>query len=117
MAGSIKQQEFGQHQVFFVEGYLDKELAMALLDQYKAQKQKGLCYFILDFSKTTLINSFALSYLLDMVSDCIGEDELSFYFCAIPENCYYGMSAVGLMNCITEFDSFEQAKAELIIES
>lgn len=117
MAGSIKQQEFGQNQVFFIEGYLDKEAAQNLLDLYKTQKQKGMRYFILDFSRTTLINSFALSYLLDMVSDCIGEEDLGFYFCAIPENCYYGMSAVGLMNCITEFDSFEQAKAELIIES
>lgn len=117
MSGSIKQEKAGQHLFFFIAGYLDKELAQKLLEQYRKEKQAGIRYFVLDFSRTTLINSFALSCLLDMVSDSIGDEDVGFYFCAIPENCYYGMSAVGLINCITEFESFEQAKAELIIEN
>ncbi|MGM0599272.1 MAG: STAS domain-containing protein [Candidatus Rifleibacteriota bacterium] len=115
MKNLIEQREFGEHIVFFLKGYMNKEMALRLLSQYRLQKEKGMKFFILDFSEVTLVNSSALSCLLDIVSECIGEEDTGFYFCGVQENCYYGMSAVGLMNCVTEYDSFEQAKADLLV--
>ncbi|MEW6709792.1 MAG: STAS domain-containing protein [Candidatus Riflebacteria bacterium] len=113
MAGSFEEKKSGLHQIFILKGYIEKEIAQKLLQTFKEGRKLGLRFFIFDFSEVTLINSFALSCFLDLVSEGLGESEINFYFCAIPESCYYGMSAVGLVNCVTEFSSLEQAKTEL----
>lgn len=113
MNGSIELQNYGQNLVMVLKGYIEKEAAQLILNHYNHHRQKGIKSFIIDFSRVTLINSFALSCLLDMVSENMGDAQIGFYFCGIPESCYYGISAVGLMNCATEFDTLDQAKSEL----
>lgn len=113
MTGTVSCEKFGDHLIFILNGYVEKECADLILKHYQVEKANGVHFFIFDFSQVTLINSLALGVFLDLVSDTIGDEDINFYFCAIPKSCYYGMSAVGLTNCATEFDSLDQAKKEL----
>ena len=113
MTGTVSCEKYGDHLIFILSGYVEKECAGLVLKHYQAERINGVNFFIFDFSQVTLINSQALGIFLDIVSDSIGYEDINFYFCAIPQSCYYGMMAVGLINCATEFDSLDQAKKEL----
>jgi len=99
--------------VFRFEGYVEETVGKELKARYKNEWDQGTRQYLFDFSKTTLINSIALSELLEIVSDSIGEPEVMLYISQIPEKCYWGLSSLGLLHHMTEFTSFEQAAREL----
>lgn len=113
MSGSAKHKQYGDFFVFFLEGYVEKNVSQVVLEQFRIQWEQGLRRFIFDFSKVTIINSVALSDLLEIVSEGIGDDDVCFFFCGIPDNCVFGISSVGLLNYVQDFDNLEEAKKEL----
>lgn len=113
MSGSVKFQQSGQFLIISLEGYIEKTVSQTIVEKFRSDWTNGLKYFVFDFAKVTMINSIALSNFLDIVSEGIGKDDIGFFFCEIPLNTYFGISAVGLLNYATEFESLSKAKKEL----
>ncbi|MBU1109855.1 MAG: hypothetical protein KKB51_24450 [Candidatus Riflebacteria bacterium] len=113
MVGKFTSVKEEQIYIFHLEGYVEKTVAIELKEQFKAQWQKGTRQFLFDFSKATLINSVALSEVLEIISDAIGEPDVMLYICQIPEKCYWGISSLGILNHMTEFNTFAEAAKEL----
>ena len=99
--------------IFSLEGYIEKSVSESLMTVFRKHWEGGIHHFLFDFSKVSMINSVALSAILEIISEGIGETESGFYICSIPEKCHWGLAAIGLLNYMTEFDSLEQAGKEL----
>ena len=113
MVGSLTSAKEEQIYVFHLEGYIEKVLAAEMSAQFRLQWKKGIRQYLFDFSRVTLINSVALAEILEIVSDGIGEPDVIFYICQIPEKCYWGISSLGILNHMTEFNTFAEAAKEL----
>lgn len=113
MSGLVKFKQSGQFLTISLKGYVEQAVSQAVVERFRQDWKNGCQYFVFDFAQVTMINSIALSSFLDIVSEGIGKDAIGFFFCGIPLNCYFGLSAVGLLNYVTEFDSLEAARKEL----
>ncbi|PKL49013.1 MAG: hypothetical protein CVV42_07540 [Candidatus Riflebacteria bacterium HGW-Riflebacteria-2] len=99
--------------IFSLEGYIEKSVSELFVAEFRKHWNNGMRHFLFDFTKVTIINSVALGDMLEVVSEGIGESDSGFYICAIPEKCHWGLSAIGLLNYMTEYDSLKQAAQEL----
>lgn len=113
MVGRVTSAKEEQIHVFHLEGYIEDTVGADLKEKFKREWRQGTRQYLFDFSRTTLINSMALADLLEVVSDSIGEPDVLLYICQIPEKCYWGLSALGLLNHMTEFATFAEAAKEL----
>jgi len=116
MSGSVSFKTANNILIFSLTGYVEKSVSELFIKEFRTQWQKGIRQFLFDFSKVTMINSVALGEILEMVSEGIGESNSGFYVCAVPEKCHWGLSAIGLLNYMTEYNSLDQARQELGIK-
>jgi len=113
MSGKFRHRIASNTLIFSLEGYIEKTVSEILVKDFKKHWRNGIRHVLFDFTKVTMINSVALGDILEIVSEGIGESDSGFYICAIPEKCHWGLSAIGLLNYMTEYDSLEQAGKEL----
>ncbi len=113
MSGKVSYQTANNIFIFLLEGYVEKSVSKLFVAEFRRQWRNGMRHYLFNFSKVTLINSVALADILEIVSEGIGESDSGFYICEIPEKCHWGLSSIGLLNYMTEYDNFEQAGNEL----
>ncbi len=104
-----------ENSVFIAEisGYAEVNLMAGLVKAFFEKLEEDYTDFVFDFAKVTLINSTALGKILDIISEGMGCDNISFSFCAIPATSKLGMSSLGILNYVNEFSSLEEALANL----
>lgn len=92
----------------FINGYLNAELSEELFGRFQQSLQEGAKIFCFDFSKVDIVNSVALSRLLDIISDGISDDSLEFFFVGVPSECRFGFDAIGLFAYVKEYKTVEE---------
>lgn len=104
-----------ENKVFIAEisGYAEVNLMTGLVEKFFEKVEEEYSDFVFDFSKMTLINSSALGKLLDIISEGMGCDNISFHFCAIPNTSKLGMSSLGILNYVNEYASLDEALTKL----
>ncbi|MGM0599254.1 MAG: STAS domain-containing protein [Candidatus Rifleibacteriota bacterium] len=114
MAGNI---EFKfNNKVFIAEiyGYAEVQLMEELAEKFFEKLDEGFQSFIFNFSHMTLINSSALGKLLEIISEAMGNDQINLSFCSIPSTSKLGMSSLGMLEFVTEYDSIEEALENIV---
>ncbi|KAF1082986.1 MAG: hypothetical protein GQF41_0753 [Candidatus Rifleibacterium amylolyticum] len=113
MSGNVSYRKASNIFIFVLAGYIEKSISEVFLAEFRRQWLIGTRRFLFDFTGVTMINSVALAEILEMVSEGIGESDSAFYVCAVPEKCHWGLSAIGLLNYMSEYSSLEEAGNEL----
>lgn len=113
MSGNVEYKFDDKIFIADVSGYAEKALMEGILEQFFEKLDDDFTAFVFNFEKMTLINSTALAVLLEIISEGIGNDDIRFYFCAIPNSCRLGMSGVGILKYIEEVASVEEAISKL----
>ncbi len=97
-----------------ISGYLDSELANQLICEFQKALNDSKTLFCLDFSSMEMINSSALSCLLDIVSEGMSNELLRFYFIGIPQSCRLGFFAIGILNYVEELATMKEFEDEFL---
>jgi anti-anti-sigma regulatory factor len=108
MAGKLNISHEGDVFRAAVIGYLDSEIANTLLCEFQKALDDSKIVFCLDFTSMEMINSSALSCLLDMVSEGVANELLQFFFVGIPQSCRLGFFAIGLLNYVEELANMNE---------
>jgi anti-anti-sigma factor len=109
MSFKINKEKIGNYRIFKLSGYIDEVASNNLKELFDEAIKSGENSFILDFKDVTILNSVALSLLLDIVSEMIGNPDLSFLITAITSTIKFTFETTGLIHYVKIFPDIESA--------
>jgi hypothetical protein len=113
MAGKLEVKTFKAAMVADIFGYMNDELSELLVNEFRKFLQNGTKIFCFNFARVEIVNSVALSRLLDIISEGISDESLEFYFCSIPNECRFGFTGINLFAYVTELKDFSEFENRL----
>jgi anti-anti-sigma factor len=108
----------GKAKIISISGQLDESnVDLKAKEIYKVlEETPGILYFIFDLQSLTYMNSKSVGYLTDWYGK-ITERGSKVYIARAPANIKDILQVVGLTQLIQSFDSLDEAKQRLIVDS